>query len=88
MSLPIVGQPATPRTLSPDEVRAKLEAAFPDSRIEIVDLTGTNDHYQVELVSSRFEGLRLIQQHQLVYAALAEELKGPIHALTLKTRAP
>lgn len=88
MSLPIVGQPGPKNTLTPDEVAAKIRAALPDAEVVITDLTGTNDHYQAEITSKAFEGLGLVDQHQLIYKALAEELKGPIHALTLKTRTP
>jgi BolA protein len=42
----------------------------------------------VIVVSPLFEGKSLIEQQRLVYAALADELKAAIHALTLKTVAP
>ncbi len=85
MSLPIVGAPGK---LGPDEVRARIQAKIPGAQVEVKDLTGTLDHYEVSVVAESFRGKPLIAQHQLVYGALAEELKGPIHALTLKTRAP
>jgi stress-induced morphogen len=74
--------------IEPEELRLKLLAAFPDVQLELTDLTGTKDHYQALLVSSHFEGKSPIEQHQLVYGALAEEMKGPIHALSLKTFTP
>jgi len=74
--------------MTPDEVRLQLASAFPDAEIEIVDLTGTHDHYQATLVSAAFEGKTPIQQHQLVYRALGAAMDGPIHALTLKTYTP
>lgn len=40
-------------------------------------------HFKVTLVSSRFEGLMPVKRHQQIYAALAEELSGPVHALAL-----
>jgi BolA protein len=42
----------------------------------------------VVLVSEEFEGRRAVQRHQGVYAALAEELAGPVHALALHTYTP
>jgi len=75
-------------TIPPDEVRARLESAFPVADIEVVDLTGTQDHYQARIISPAFEGKSLIEQHQLVYRALGEAMDGPIHALALDTRAP
>lgn len=71
--------------IEPDELERKLRAAFPDAELEVQDLTGTRDHYQARIVSDAFVGKTPIEQHQLVYAALVEEMKGPIHALGLKT---
>ena len=74
--------------IEPQEVEARLKAAFPDAEIFLEDLTGTKDHYQARIVSGAFEGKSPVAQHQMVYAALAEEMKGPIHALALKTFTP
>jgi stress-induced morphogen len=74
--------------MSPDSVRKLLLAALPDADLELVDLTGTQDHYQARIVSQAFEGKTLIEQHQLVYRALGDAMHGPIHALALKTYTP
>jgi stress-induced morphogen len=74
--------------IEPSEVETRLQAAFPDADIQLEDLTGTKDHYQARIVSSAFAGKSPVEQHQLVYAALAEEMKGPIHALALRTYTP
>lgn len=74
--------------IEPNELENRLLLAFPESRVVIEDLTGTKDHYRAEIVSPAFAGKTPIEQHQLVYRALAEEMKGPIHALSLKTSAP
>jgi stress-induced morphogen len=74
--------------IEPSEVEARLKSAFPDAEIEVEDLTGTKDHYQARVVSTAFEGRTPVEQHQLVYGALKEEMKGPIHALALKTYSP
>ena len=42
-------------------------------------------HFKVVLVSQRFDGLRKVARHQQVYAALASQLAGPVHALALHT---
>lgn len=74
--------------IEPEHVRALLLAAFPEAQLELVDLTGTQDHYQARIVSSAFEGKTLLQQHQLVYGALGAAMHGPIHALALTTYTP
>lgn len=75
--------------VEPNEIEALLRAAFPDASVlELEDLTGTKDHYQATIVSPAFEGLTRIAQHQAVYRALGELMKGPIHALALHTYTP
>ena len=75
--------------IEPRELEAILRNAFPDASVlTLEDLTGTKDHYQLTLVSSSFEGLSRVAQHQAVYRALGELMKGPVHALALTTAAP
>lgn len=72
--------------MKPEEIKKRLETAYPDGRVEVVDLTGTHDHYQVYVSSSAFQGLSRIQCHKHVMAVFADELKtGEVHALTIKT---
>ncbi len=71
-----------------EDIVAKIRAAIPDAVVEMKDLTGTADHWQALIVSTAFAGKSLIQRHRLVMAALADELLGPIHALTLDVKTP
>lgn len=75
--------------ISPEQVAAMIEAALPDAKVQVQDLTGGGDHYQVTVVSSLFEGKGLVQQHQMVYGALRQAMSSEaIHALALKTSIP
>ncbi len=65
-----------------------LLRAFPDAEVTLEDLTGTQDHYEAVVVTQAFEGKSSLERHRLVYQALAEQLRGPIHALALKTYTP
>jgi len=49
---------------------------------------GAESHFNLLIVAAAFEGKRLVQRHQVVYRALDAELKGGLHALTLKTLTP
>ncbi len=72
-----------------DQIKAAISGAIPDAAVEIEDLTGGGDHLQVNVVSPAFNGLSRIQQHQLVYGALKQELASEaIHALALQTSSP
>lgn len=74
--------------MKPDLIVEKIRAALPDADVELKDLTGTEDHWEATIISSAFEGKSLIQRHRLVMSALAKELEGPIHALTMVVKAP
>ena len=64
-----------------------LEAAFPGDEVSVEDRTGGGDHFQVVVVSPRFDGLSLLDQHRLVYEALAAPLAdGTIHELRISTK--
>ena len=71
-----------------EDIAAKIVAALPDAKVELKDLTGTEDHWEATIVSQAFDGKTLIQRHRMVFGALEEEMKGPIHALTLKVKTP
>jgi BolA protein len=45
-------------------------------------------HFRVVLVSTTFDGSSRVARHQQVYAALALQLEGPVHALALHTYSP
>ena len=67
------------------EVINLIKKKLPSSSVLVENIKG-NDHLQVTVIASEFNGLSLIKQHQLVYSALKEELASEvIHALSLKT---
>ncbi len=75
--------------IEPEEIGDLIRVALPDAEVTCTDLTGTLDHWQVDVVSLGFAGKRLLAQHRMVKDALHERLMdGTIHALTLKTRTP
>jgi stress-induced morphogen len=71
-----------------DELRGLLETGFPGDEIELENPQGDGEHYQALIVSERFKGLTLVEQHQLVYRALGDAMRGAVHALALKTYTP
>ena len=74
--------------MHPEEVKKVLTAAFPSGTVEVQDMTGTMDHFQVLVISPEFAGKSMVEQHQLVYRALGDLMKEAIHALALKTYTP
>ncbi|MGB9670377.1 MAG: BolA family protein [Halothiobacillaceae bacterium] len=75
-------------------IQAKLEAAFLPAHLSIVNeshrhaMKAENSHFHITIVSHAFEGLGLVARHRAVNKALAEELAGPVHAITLHTLTP
>ena len=71
-----------------EHLKERIEAAIPDARVDVTDLTGGGDHFRATVVAGQFEGLNRIEQHRLVYDVFGAEIGGPIHALSLKTQVP
>ena len=70
-----------------DELKRRIEEALPGSSAEVVDLTGGGDHFRATVVAEEFAGMSRIEQHRRIYAVFGPEIGGPIHALSLETRA-
>lgn len=74
--------------MAASEIERLIRASIPDADVTIRDLAGDGDHYAARVVSSAFEGISRIKQHQAVYAALGGRVGGELHALQLETAAP
>jgi stress-induced morphogen len=74
--------------MTPEDISARIRTALPDAEVRVVDTTGGGDHFSATVVSSVFTDKGLIDRHRLVYAALGEAMRGPIHALALTTETP
>ena len=82
-----------------EAIQAKLTAAFQPTRLEIVDDSdrhaghagaspGGESHFNVLIESQAFAGTAKVARQRMVYRALADELAGPLHALSIKALAP
>ena len=82
-----------------DRIEAKLRAAFAPERLEVVDASerhrghggwreGGETHFDVVVVSSAFAGLNRVERQRRVNAVLADELAGPVHALSIRADIP
>ncbi len=70
------------------EIERLIKAGIPDARVEIRDLAGDGDHYAASVISDAFRGKTRVQQHKLVYDALAGNMGDALHALALQTATP
>jgi BolA family transcriptional regulator, general stress-responsive regulator len=82
-----------------DAIQQKLTSAFQPLRLEIEDDSarhaghagarpGGESHFNVVIESAAFAGAAKVARQRMVYRALADELAGPLHALSLKALAP
>ena len=71
-----------------EDIERMIRDALPDAVVEITDLAGDGDHYAATVISRAFQGKSMVQQHQMVYAALKGRMGGELHALALTTKTP
>lgn len=72
--------------MTAEELHALITAGLPCDHCQT---EGDGRHWYATIVSKAFEGKRLIQRHQLVYATMGERMKtDEVHALSMKTFTP
>ena len=72
--------------LSAEQLKSYITAGLACDYIKVLGDDGT--HFEAVIVSPAFEGKSMVQQHQLVYAALGDRMRAEIHALGMKTYTP
>ncbi|GMY24655.1 protein BOLA1, chloroplastic [Fagus crenata] len=84
-----------------NRMKAKLQSSLEAIALEIDDVShqhaghaavrGTTEgetHFNVKIVSTKFDGQSLVKRHRLVYDALADELQSGLHALSIVAKTP
>ncbi len=71
--------------MTEEDVKGRISSVFNDAKIQVIDTTGTGDHFSAVVISDKFDGKSLVQRHQMVYASVSDVLTGELHALQLKT---
>ena len=71
--------------VTPESIETAIAATIACQHVEV---RGDGHHWEAVIVSSAFEGLPRVRQHQLVYAALGERMREEIHALSMTTLTP
>ena len=80
-------------------MKARLEAAFAPTRLDIIDDSdkhqghaghreGGESHFTVVIEAPAFAGLGRVERQRRINKVLAEDLAGPVHALSLRATAP
>ena len=86
-----------------DTIRDKLTAAFAPNMLVVQDDSASHaghsgatrgdgsqgeTHFTVRIVSEHFAGLSRVERQRRVYDVLAQEMSGPVHALSLTVHSP
>lgn len=82
-----------------EAIHTKLTTAFAPTRLEIQDdsdrhaghsgaTAGGESHFNIVIQAPAFEGAAKVARQRMVYRTLAEELAGPVHALSVRALAP
>ncbi len=69
-----------------DMLKSKIEAALPGATVQVLDPNHDGEHLQAIVIYAGFEGKTLLEQHRMVTDPIKDELKGPVHALAIKTK--
>lgn len=87
-----------PTDTRPERIRALLTAALAPTELEVDDDSALHaghagaasggGHYRVRIVCGRFEGLKLVMRHRLVYDSVHDMMHKEIHALAITALAP
>ncbi len=72
--------------LSASQLKSYITQNLDCEYIKVMGDDGT--HFEAVIVSPQFVGKSMIQQHQLVYAALGDRMRAEIHALSMRTLTP
>lgn len=81
-----------------EQIRARLQAALEPLEIVLEDDSALHaghagaasggGHYNLRIISSKFEGLKLVTRHRLVYDSVHDMMHRDIHALAITALAP
>lgn len=72
--------------ISKQDFEQLLKQKFPEAEFNLISTTGDDEHYELTISTSRFNGLSKVAQHQLVYSEIGI-MSGQLHALSLITKA-
>ncbi len=67
------------------DIHTRLISGLAGATVVVEDLAGDGDHFKVIVTAPQFSGKSRVAQHQMVYAALGDAMRGELHALAIET---
>ena len=75
--------------MNSEQLKARIQQLHPATEVLVKDLTGTEDHWQVTVVSPAFEGKMMVEHQRMIMGLLKAEIdSNEVHALSMKTFTP
>ena len=71
-----------------EKIETLIKNSLPDATIYVMDPYNDGQHFQALVISPTFDGVSVVEQHQMVMNPLREALETDVHALGLKTFTP
>ncbi len=68
--------------MDPQQIKTLIEQGLEGASASVV---GDGRHFQAVIVHDAFDGKSMLEQHQMVYQALGDNMKEAIHALSIRT---
>ena len=70
--------------MNSNKIKERLEIYFPDGKVEVFDTRGTGDHFSIIIISNKFDDVKIVKRHQMIYEIFKKELISKIHAMQIQ----
>jgi len=70
--------------MNSDKIKKRLEIYFSDGKVEVFDTRGTGDHFSIIIISNKFDDVKIVKRHQMIYEIFKKEITNEIHAMQIQ----
>ena len=70
--------------MNSDKIKKRLEVYFSDGKVEVFDTRGTGDHFSIIIISNKFDDVKIVKRHQMIYEIFKKEITNEIHAMQIQ----
>ena len=70
--------------MNSDKIKKRLEVYFSEGKVEVFDTRGTGDHFSIIIISNKFDDVKIVKRHQMIYEIFKKEITNEIHAMQIQ----
>ena len=70
--------------MNSNKIKERLEIYFSDGKVEVFDTRGTGDHFSIIIISNKFDDVKIVKRHQMIYEIFKKEITNEIHAMQIQ----